>query len=214
MALNREQRRALLKQSIAGEDDVEVDQLEDDPPSKATSVTPAAAPTQAMTLSVEQLQAIVTAAVQAAGSAGGDVGAQISRALRDNRQPIPENTDAQYHRKSHYHPAGTDAPRAALDHDLFLGVWDMQSGKAVPKFPIDEKMSTDDEIVALNSIVPGTYEVQRNDGVKTLARVVDVKDGMDNVLRRVIAFPLQQFEKEHRNTLPPLVTLAQQLVEA
>lgn len=223
MALTREQRRAMLAQELdGGEVEVDATATVDAPPlaphvppaplgAGTATEPPAVSGSAPLALTIEQLQAIVSAAVASAGG-GGDVGAQISRALRDNRQPIPENTDAQYHGRSHYHPAGKEAPRPTLDHPLFLGIWDTTSGKAVARYPIDLAMSTDDEIVALNSIAPGTYQVKRNDGATTLARVVDIKDAMDTVIRRVIAFPLQQFEKEQRNTLPPLDVLASQLV--
>lgn len=214
MALNREQRRAMLAQELDGEDVavVDVDAVDPAPEPVAAPV----APPQTLTLSLEQLQSLMTtaatAAVQAAGvQGGGDIGSQISQAIKENRDRIPEVTDADYHRRSHYHPAGKDAPRPVLIHPMYLGLWD-EHEKPVPRYPIEDSTSTDAEIDALNNVVPGEYTIERNDGSKVLARVVDVRDGMNNIRHRVIAFPPQQFEKEHRNGLPSLLRLAQQLV--
>lgn len=209
MALNREQRRALMAQELGG-DEIAVEQVDVvDAPVVAPVVAPSAG------LPPEQIAAIaqiVAATLAAMPQNGGDVGDQIARALRDNRQPIPENTDKDYHGRSHYHPGGIDVPRPVLAVPTFLGLWDLDTGKPIPRYPIEEGMSTDAEIEALNKVQPGVYEIQRNDGSPVLARVVDVRDAMDNVRHRVIAFPPQQFEKEHRNSLPSIAAIAGQLV--
>lgn len=164
-------------------------------------------PSPALAITAEQLTAIVTAAVQAAGMGGGsDVGAQITQALRDNRQPIPENTDADYHGRSHYNPEGKAGDRQPLAQDVFLGVWDQKTGQATGVFPVPESVCTNVEIDALNRLVPGVYTVTRNDGATVPAHVVDQKDDHDRVLRRVVAFPQVQFTKETFNTLPPMKT--------
>lgn len=211
MALNREQRRAMLAQELDGGDVAVVDVDAVDP---VPATEPVVAP--AITLTLEQLQSLMTtaatAAVQAAGAqGGGDIGGQIAQAIKQNRDRIPEVTDADYHGRSHYHPDGKAVPRPVLAHPMYLGLWD-EHEKPVPRYPIEDSTSTDAEIEALNSVVPGEYTIERNDGSKVLARVVDVRDGMNNIRHRVIAFPPQQFEKEHRNGLPSLLRLAQQLV--
>ena len=209
MALNREQRRAMLAQELDGEETAveQVDVVD------APVVAPVA-PAPVAVMAPEQIAAIaqIVAATLAAMPQNSDVGEQISRALRDNRQPIPENTDASYHARSHYHPGGIDVPRPMLAVPTFLGLWDLETGKAIPRYPIEEGLSTDAEIEALNKVQPGSYTIARNDGSEVLARVVDVKDAQDHVRHRVIAFPPQQFEKEHRNALPSIASIAAQMV--
>lgn len=199
--MTREDRRAKLAQELG-----------DIVPDETPKAPETALPTGNISMTAADLMAIVTAAVQAAGGGNGDIGSQITRALRDNRQPIPENTDAAYHRMSHNHPGGKDVPRPALTYPTFFGVWDAANGKAAAFAEIEDDQCRDGEIEALNALRPGLFNVERNDGGTVMVRVVDAKDAQENVIRRILAFPQQQFEKEHMNTLPTLEKLARQMV--
>lgn len=203
MALNREQRRALMRQELEGEDTI-VANTDPDP-------TPVAAPAaaQAVTLTFEQLKELIALASQ--GSQAG-IGDQIATAIQSNRQPKPETyLTGGYHEQSHYHPAGVDAPRPVLAKETFFAVWDATSGRAQTAYPLDAAQMRDDEIEAMNAITPGTHIVTRNDGTKVQCRVIPVANAMGETFRTLIAFDPLVFSKESKNSLPPLVTLAQQL---
>lgn len=204
MALNREQRRALMRQELEGEDTI-VTNTDPDPTPVAA---PIAAP-QAVTLTFEQLKELIALASQG-GNAG--IGDQIATAIQSNRQPKPETyLTGGYHEQSHYHPAGVDAPKPTLTYELFFGVWDATTGRAQTAYPIDGAQMRDDEIAAMNTITPGTHVVTRNDGTKVQCRVVPITNAMGETFRLVLAFDPLVFSKESKNSLPPLVALAQQL---
>lgn len=208
MALNREQRRALLKGELDGVDTdaTDVDTYEA-PPAPAPAVAPVA---PAVALSQEQFAALL-AAIGGGGASSSGIGAQIAEALKANRQPIPENPPDQYHAASIYHPDGKDAPLVPLKADMYLGTWDAEKGKAVPGFPIHSEMLTDAEREALNRVEPGARTVQMTDGTQVPIRVVAQEDAMGVLARMVFAFPPSTFSKDRRNMIPNYVALAAQL---
>lgn len=208
MALNREQRRALLASEIDGRE-IEASDVETVEPVAVVSApdAPVVAPAEAPPAWLAPLLAAITQAQQGQG-----IGDAIANALRENRTPMPENTPDQYPAMSVYHPGGKDVPRPSLDVPTFLGVWDADSGKALPKFPMEDTLMTDQEIRAINAIAPGSYLVERTDGQKVPVTVAVLLDALGAPRRRVLAFPQIQFDKENRNTLPRLETLATQLV--
>lgn len=219
----RAERRAALAQELSPDaPDVTVeDTLPDPVPPPLVANEPASAFSTlgSVSLSAEALQGIITTAVTAAVGALGagnlNVGEQIAQALKQNRQPIPENGIADFPNKSVYHPAGTLAePKPTLRAPHFLGVWDQESGKAIAAFPIDDKLMRTDEIHAANAMVPGSYEVTRSDGSKVRARVVEIEDATGAIHRVIIALPLSAYDRDHRNTLPSMLSLAQQLAPA
>lgn len=205
MALNREQRRAMLASELTGEEvDVKhVDAVDPAPVIVPTAGAPAIAPDMATLIQM------LAAAIQ---SGNANIGTQMADAIRSNRQPIPENAPDQFPAQSIYHPAGKAEPIEPLKTEMFLGVWD--NGKATPTFPFEEAMLTDAERTALNSLKPGTGMVSLTDGSKVPARVVAVEDAMGTVQRMVIALPKVTYEKDHRNTIPGPVELARQLAVA
>lgn len=210
MGLSKSQRRALAAEALGDDvgDVMNVDEI--DPVEPRASVAPVAAP--AITLSPDQLQALVTSAVSAAVSAvgasapTGDFGKQIGDALRDNRQPIPENTDQDYHGRSEYNPEGKAVPRPTLPCEYWFAVWDAKERRASPVREIEPATITNEEIRELSQIAPGAYALEKSDGRPVAVNVVDQLDGFGALLRRHLAFPLEQFSKEHRNELGPLKT--------
>lgn len=176
--------------------------------------TPPDAPAPAVTLTMDQIQGMISAAVSAVAgqqSQTGDIAAAIGDALRNNRQPIPENTDKDYHGRSEYNPEGNAAPRPQLPCDYWFAVWDPNDRRAYPIREIEASMITNDEIRELAQIQPGTYTMEKSDGRKVVVNVVDQMDSFGNILRRSLAFPREQFDKEHRNELGPLKTFARRM---
>jgi hypothetical protein len=191
----REQRRAILRDQIDGTD-TDVEQVD--------AVDPA--PVAPVSLTFEQLKELLSLA-----SGKDDIGGAIANALRDNRQPIPENTDAQYHGRSSFHPGGKDVPRPVLRADTYLAVWDSEHGKAIPWAQYEAPLLHDDEIVALNSLQPCVGTIMRLDGSPVGVRVVFQEDGSGGLHRVLVAFPKGTFDKDVRNMLPGAVSIASQL---
>lgn len=212
MGLNREQRRALARQAIEGEDvDVQdVDSVDVTAP-KDPGVPAVAAPIAAG-IDPQTIAQIVAATVAAMQQGSVQTADSIAQALRDNRQPIAENTDAEYHARSHWHPGGKDASRPALTLRTYRGAWDHEERKASPMFEYDASQLRDDEIETLNALAPGEYSVERKDGVMTKLYVVDQRDANGEPFRRILAFPRQLQQKEHRNQVPDLKSLRRQLM--
>lgn len=213
----RAERRAALQQELSPDaPDVTFEDTLPDPVPTPLVTAPSMGQ---VSLTAEALQGIistaVTAAMSALGTGNANIGEQIADALKQNRQPIPENGIADFPNKSVYHPAGTLAePKPTLRAPHFLGVWDQDTGKAIPVFPVDDKMMRTDEIHAANAMVPGVYEIGRTDGSKIRARVVEIEDATGAIHRVVIALPLSAYDRDHRNTLPSMLSLAQQLTPA
>ena len=206
MALNREQRRQMLAQELHGTETT-VDQVDAvdvvAPPVAPPVAAPAAPEPPAIDPGlIAQIVAATVAAVQS--QSAGDVRGQIAQALRDNRKPMPENTDAEYHQRSHWHPPGTVAARPTLQIETWCGSWDHEQGKASPKWRYEDAMLRDDEIETLNALPAGEHLVERKDGKEILLRVVDLRNAMGDIYRRVLCYPKQQFLKEHANQLPDL----------
>lgn len=189
----RDERKALMAQSLDSE----------------------SAQTGAVTLTFEQITQLVNSAVSAAVAAvqpGGDVGAQMAEAIRANREKMPENSDADNPNISHYHPGGNAVTRPVLTLPTYFGVWDTDGRKAIPAFELLPSTLRDDEIEALNWLPTGTFSVERLDGAPMTMRVVDHVDSQDVTYRRVLAFPQQQYEKDHRNMIPSVSHLARQVL--
>lgn len=208
MRMNREQRKALMRQELEG-GDVDVQQVDSvdvrpepvaDSPSLVAGVDPNL---------IAQIAAAVAVAMQQQGAQSADV---IAQALRDNRKPIPENTDAEYHGRSHYHPEGKDTPRPELARETWRGSWNHEERKANPREKFDPSQLRDDEIETINALTPGDYEIERLDGVKTMFHVVDQDDAQGKPFRRILAFPAQMYQKEHKNAVPDLKSIRRQLL--
>ena len=208
MGLNREQRRKLLAQEIDGED-TEVTQVDVQDEPKAVAPEPVAVSAGVDPAMIAQIVAATVAAMQQSGTV--NVADAVGQAIRDNRKPIPENTDAEYHARSHWHPAGKDAPRPALVRRTYRGKWDHEERKAVPTFEYEASQLRDDEIETINALTPGQYTVKRSDGVETVMHVVDQEDSMGHPFRRILAFPAQLSQKEYRNVAPTLEQIREQL---
>lgn len=209
MRMNREQRKALMRQELEGGDvdaqDVDTGELtaqEAPGPSLVAGVDPQV---------IAQIAAAVAMAMQQQGTQSADV---LAQALRDNRKPIPENTDAEYHGQSHWHPEGKAKPRPELAIETWRGSWNHEDRKANPREKFDPSQLRDDEIETINALQPGEYPLERMDGVKTHLYVVDQRDAHDQPFRRILAFPAQMYQKEHKNQVPDLRSIRRQLLSA
>lgn len=208
MGLNREQRRKLLAQEIDGED-TEVTQVDVQDEPKAVAPEPVAVPVGVDPAMIAQIVAATVAAMQQSGTV--NVADAVGQAIRDNRKPIPENTDAEYHARSHNHPAGNTQPRPVLARRTYRGKWEHNERRAVPTFEYEASQLRDDEIETINALTPGQYTVKRSDGVETVMHVVDQEDSMGHPFRRILAFPPQLSQKEHRNVAPTLEQIREHL---
>lgn len=212
--MTREQRRALMAQELNPDQEVIVADTDiPDPPARvATANGTAPAPSFDMT----QMASVIAAAVaQAIVQAQQQSTHGLAEALQQQRQPKPETfLTGGYHEKSHFHPGGADVPRPVLATEYWFAVWDYEAQKAKTCYPIDPAQMRDDEIVAMNAIVPGVHEIVRNDGSRVQARVIRLTDAMGNAFRTLIAFDPAVLSSDAKNSLPPLVDLARQLAPA
>lgn len=205
--MNRAQRRALMAQEL-NEQEVEV--VDVDAIDPVAPEAPVLAPAFDPAL-VAQIVAATVAALKQTETP--DIGAQLAQALKDGRQPKPETyLTGGYHERSHYHPDGVDAPVPVLEHRTFYGVWDHERGKAIAAWEIDGQVR-DDEVEAINSLQPGEYRIEHNDGVQTPFHVVDVKGEDGATKRRILAFPKARYDKATRNSVPSLTRIAAQVRE-
>lgn len=215
MALNKEQRKAMLASEIDGEpvDVQNVDAVDPAPATKPPAVISPESATPMATISPDMM-ALVQALAAAIQSGNANIGAQMADAIKANRQPIPENPPDQFPAHSIYHPGGKAEPFENLKTEMFLGIWDQTNGKAVPAYPYESKMLTDEERAALNRLEPKIGELRCTDGTKIPARVVAQQDAMGNLHRIVIALPPTAYDKDHRNTIPGPVEISRQLTAA
>ncbi len=211
MPLTREQRRAQLQQELDG-GEIEVTNVDAVDPSPAPAAPAPPAPSPAVALTHDQFSQLLSALGQQQGGQG--IGEAVADAIKANRQPMPENPPDQYPAMSIYHPGGKDVPRVPLTTPTFLGLWDVDTGKAVPAYEYPDAMLTDEERVALNGLTPGTREIRCTDGSKLPVRIVAQQDALGAAQRVVIAFPPSAYDKDHRNTLPGPVDLARQWAAA
>jgi len=205
MALNREQRRKMLEDSIDGKETDVQDVDTSDPVPAPIVAAPVAGVDPQM---IAQIVAATVAAMQQNGQSSADA---IAQALRDNRKPIPENTDAEYHGRSHWHPEGNATPRPTLARETWRGSWHHEDRKAHPREKFEEALLRDDEIETLNALQPGEYPIERLDGAPTRLYVIDQQDAYGNDFRRIVAFPAMMFQKEHKNQVPDLKNIRRQL---
>lgn len=202
--MTREQRKALM----AG-DEAEAPMDSADPITIPAPPAAVEAPTTpGVALTFDQLKELIALASQGNAS----VGAQMAEALKSSRQPKPENAIDEYHGMSHYHPGGKDEPRPVLRAEMWYAVWDQNEGKAKTTYPLDARQMRDDEIEALNKLSAGVYKVSRNDGSSVQCRVIERVNQSGETDRVLLAFDPQVFDKEHKNSLPPIAAMAAQMV--
>lgn len=207
MRMNREQRRQMLAESVDGvETEVQdVDAIDTPPSVPETIPVPAGVDAQM----IAQIVAATVAAMQQANGQNGDA---LAQAIRDSRKPIPENTDAEYHGISHWHPTGNAAPRPELARETWRGSWHHEDRKAHPREKFDPAQMRDDEIETINALEPGEYPIERLDGAPTRLYVIDQADAHGQPFRRILAFPSMMFQKEHKNQVPDLKSIRRQVL--
>jgi len=196
---------------LAAEMGEDVDVTEDEAMDAATIMAPAPVPApsapvaQPITMSVADIQAIVQTAVQAAQSGNQAIAEIVTQGIAQARKPIPEGTDQSNPRISDANPLGDrDHPRPLLKCDFFLGTQDVD-GKIARTYPYEQGDLTVREILALNILEPGHYQIHLHDDTQIKVSVVPELDGATDALRRlVLVVPTFVTEKKsaHRNMLP------------
>jgi hypothetical protein len=203
--LSKEQRKALMADAS---DDAEPIDLPE--PVKATPVVPvaAAAPTD--------MAALIQMLASAMNQNGQTQATAIKEALADAtamaRTPIPENQVAPG--VSVYgHPDGdVRHPRTKLKCPMFLSVYD-ENRKAVGAFEYHPDTLTEWERVHLNKLEPGSFWVERNDGTRAIALVVEQKDDLGQPIRMLLAVPQGWLAKDQFAQMPSLKSFLTQLLE-
>lgn len=183
----------------------------DAPP--AAPVTPDPVPVVAVAPVAPPLDA--NALIQMLSAALQQSGQSTAQAIKDGlasatamaREPIPENK-VPLDRGVYANPNG--GPRTKLLFPMFLGAYD-ERGKATAVFEIFEAACRESERVLLNQVQPGEYWVERNDDAKAIWKVVDEKDSLGQVTRRVIAVPTQWLSTSEQHAMPSQTRFLQQL---
>lgn len=174
-----------------------------------------AASTQPITMTVADIQAIVTAAVSAASQGNAALADVVTQGIAQARKPIPEGTDASYPRISVFNPLGErDHPRPGLKCDFFIGTQDPKTKLIARTYPLLDDDLTAAEQVALNILEPMAATVQRTDGESMKVQIVAEHDpATDALMRMVIVLPQLVLGKgsQFKNTLPLITNLVAQL---
>lgn len=140
-------------------------------------------------------------------------------AIEQTKPKRHSREDAEFEGKSVFNPAGELAdPRPGLTVPTYWGVLregDEASLPPIPLYEIEAQQATYDEQVALNALKPGRGEIEFNDGTR---RPYEVHMPEDRITKQptkcVIAFPKEVYEKQLRNSVPPLKRLARELAAA
>lgn len=206
---------------LAAEMGEEVDVTEDQAVDAATIVAPEPIavpplPSQALSLTVADLQALVATAVNAAQQGNQALADVVTQGIAQARKPIPEGTDASNPRISVMNPLGDrDHPRPLLKCEYFLGTQDPKSKQITRTYPFLDHDLTVQEVIALNTLAPGDYRAQLYDGTDIKVSVVPERNGATDELRRlVIVVPGYVTEKKSavKNMLPNPCVLVSQMM--
>jgi hypothetical protein len=148
----------------------------------------------------------------------------IAQAIKDGNVAAIEQTkprvlsreDYEFENKSAFNPEGElTRPRPGLKVPMFWGVLsDKENDPPIPLYEIESVQTTYDEQVLLNQLTEQRGVMEMNDGTKQPFEVYVQRDRVSKQpMKLVIGFPKEQFEKAHRNQLPPLRKLAKELIE-
>lgn len=178
------------------------------PNSHTPEPVPAVVAPPAPQMDVTQLIQMLAAAMQQSGeSTAQAIKEGLASATTMARTPIPEN-DVQQDRGVYAAPNG--GQRTRLLFPMMLGAYN-ERGQATGVFEIFQDTCTEKERVLLNQIRPGDYMVTRNDDVQGIWKVVDEKDSLGQVTRRVIAVPTQWLSTAEQHAMPSQTRFLQQL---
>lgn len=177
-------------------------------------------PSAPLSMSMEDLQALVssavTAAVGASSASSAELADVVSRGIAQARQPIPEGTDHSNPNISAMNPLGErDHPKPLLKHKITLGIAEPKSGAIQRTYPFEQDDLTVYELIALNTLPEsGEYTVHLYDGAPIKVRLVSERDvATDVVTRTTIVIPNHVTQKgsQIKNMLPGAVGLVAQI---
>jgi hypothetical protein len=213
--LTKEQRAAILDDAVEGGEpiDLPVDDTKKPPPPPTpkppltepkvvppppeTPPPPAPDPMAFIKMLTDAMTASSTVAAQAA------------------RNPIPETyLQGGYNEKSVYsNPEGDLVrPREKLKCPIWMGTYS-DTGETKPAIEILEDVCTPDERRMLNLLTPGSFRVERNDGVSAQWKVVLQSDDLGTPIRLIIALPARWLTKEHQAMNPGQPSFLRQLTQ-
>lgn len=208
MGLTKEQRAAQMQDANDGAEPIDLPVASPAP----KAVTPAPAPTD-----MAALVQMLAQALQSSGQQNADtIRDAMTSASAAARNPMHETyLSGGYPGKSVYaHPDGDLAhPRTALRCPMFMGVYN-EKGESVPAFEIFGDACTEAERVAYNALVPGVYDVERNDGVTAKWRVVQETDDLGQPIRMVVAAPMTWLKRDAQAQMPTQKSFLRQLTAA
>jgi hypothetical protein len=148
-------------------------------------VPPVSAAAEPITLSMDQLSAIVAMAVKTAMEGSAEANAfAMKKALKPENDPAPMI--------SAFNPAGDrDHPRPKLkcEFTLFDGI------------PIDGTTDTVEELELMNKMVAGDYFVSKSDGTLVPFKVREIRNDLGQLRRIDLSFPYRD-ESDRAGVLP------------
>lgn len=206
-----------LAEEINGE---EIDVTEDEANEANTMVAPPVpvtppAPSPVVNMTVADIQGIVKAAVEAAQSGNQQIASIVTQGIAQARKPIPEQTDADYHRISAFNPLGDrDHPRPGLKCEVYIGTREPKSNTVQRSYGFLADDLTVYEQIALNTLEPMKQTIKLLDDSPLAIEIVGTRDEITGALTRmVIMVPLQVIQKgsQSKNLMPGICNLVAQL---
>jgi len=203
------------------ENDAEAEPEDEIPPvhveAPAPVETPALPATGSVSLSLTDLQAIITSAVTAATAAGTQGMQSIADSVRlgieQSRAPIHENQI--HHGISSLNPLGDQAhPRPGLKCKMTLGIQDARTKVVSETYPFKADDLSAYEQIALNTLEPAHAVISRMDGAQMKVTVIPELDPVtDAVTQLTIVIPTDVMQKgsQVKNMLPGPLGLVREI---
>lgn len=186
------------------------------PPVAAPPSPPAPVAPQPITLTVDDIQKIVSTAITAAQSGNQQIAEIVTQGIAQARKPIPERTDADYPRISVLNPLGErDHPRPGLKCEFFLGTREPKSQTVQRTYGFVAEDLTAHEQIALNTLEPQSATITLLDDSPVKVEVVATsRDDITNAITRLVLIVppiLLQKGSQNKNMLPSVCGLVKQL---
>jgi len=229
--MGRHKKNLLVADALRDPDDPEIDVDEDpgdedDAPDEIPPVhvaapvtveTPALPAAGAVSLTMEQLQAIISGAVTAATAAGTQGMQSIADSVRlgieQSRTPIHENQI--HHGVSALNPLGdTLHPRPGLKCRMTRGIQDAKTKVISESYPWEADDLSGYEQIALNTLEPAHAIVNRLDGVQMKVTIVPERDPVTDALTKLtVVLPTDVMQKgsQVKNMVPDALNLVLQI---
>lgn len=181
-------------------------------------VTPVAspvvvAPSAPITMTRDDLQAMITAAVTASAAGNAALADAVTQGIANAREPIPENKIGPG--ISEANPLGDrEHPRPHLRCKMTFGTQDAKTKILHETYPLVDEDLTVREIIALNTLEPVHADCQRLDGAKMKVSIIPEIDPVNDTLAKLtIVVPTDVTAKgsQVKNMLPGVLNLVQQI---